>query len=231
MLSAATLNFLRELKAHNQRAWFHRNHDRYEAARAGMVDLVDAVIAGLAHFEPHFLEIDPADCLFRINRDTRFSKDKSPYKAHFGAFITDRGRKVSRAGYYVHIEPGGCLVAGGLYQPPAPELKAVRRAILADAAPLRALLKQPAFRKAFGPELPGARLKTVPRDVPRDHPDADLLRYTSFEVYRMVPDREALSSTFAKTAVRDFRLMKEFVHWLNAALDRFGSTRPHQGNP
>lgn len=220
MLSSSTLGFLRNLKAHNQRAWFHRNRDRYEAARAEMVNLVDAVLAGLAHVEPHFLEIDPADCLFRINRDTRFSRDKSPYKAHFGAFITDRGRKVSRAGYYLHVEPGECLVAGGLYQPPAPELKAVRRAIWEDAAPLRAILRKPSFRKAFGPELPGAKLKTVPRDVPRDHPAADLLRYTSFEVYRMVPDREALAPAFAKTAVRDFLRMKDFVHWLNDALDR-----------
>lgn len=221
MITPATLSFLRDLKKDNQRAWFHEHHDRYEAARANMGELVDAVIAGLAHFEPHFLEIEPEDCLFRINRDTRFAKDKTPYKFHFGAFITDRGRKVSRAGYYVHIEPGECLVAGGLYRPPAPELKALRRALLDDAAPLRALIKKPAFRKAFGQELPGAKLKTVPRDVPKGHADADLLRLTSFEVYRMATDREVLSPAFLKNAVRDFRVMRDFIHWQNAALDRF----------
>lgn len=220
MLTSATLNFLRDLKAHNHRAWFLKQRPRYLAARAEVVETVDAVLAGLAHFEPHVLEQDPEDCLFRINRDTRFSSNKTPYKVHFGAFITDRGRRADRAGYYVHVEPGGCLVAGGLYQPPPPLLKAVRRALLEDAAGLRRVLRKPAFVKAFGRELPGARLKTVPRDVPRDHPDADLLRYTSFEVYRAVPDREALSAGFVKNVVGDFRRMRDLVHWLNAALDR-----------
>lgn len=221
VITSATLSFLRDLKKHNQRAWFHDHQDRYQAARANLVELVDAVIAGLAHFEPHILETDPEDCLFRINRDTRFSKDKTPYKVHFGAFITDRGRKMGRAGYYVHIEPGASLIAGGLYMPPAPELKALRRAILDEAAPLRAILGRPHFRRTFGKELPGAKLKTVPREVAKDHPDADLLRLTSFEVYRMADDREVLSPDFLKKAVRDFRVMKDFIHWQNNALDRF----------
>lgn len=224
MINKSTLGFLVDLKKHNTREWFNSNRARYEVAKAEVVHLVDALIAKLAHVEPHFLEIDPASCLFRINRDTRFSKDKTPYKAHFGALITDRGRKVSRAGYYVHIEPGGSLVAGGLYLPPAPELKALRRALLEDAAPFRAIIGRPAFRKTFGKELPGVKLKTVPRDVPRDHPHADLLRYTSFEVVRMVPDREVLSADFVQNAARDFLLMRDFIHWQNDALVRFMPT-------
>ena len=221
MITKATLGFLAGLKRHNARAWFHANRERYDAARAEVVGLVDAVLAGLAHFEPNMLELDPEDCLFRIQRDTRFSTDKTPYKSHIGAFITDRGRRTARAGYYVHVEPGASLVAGGLYMPPGPELKAVRRALLeGGAAELRRIVGRPAFRKAFGAALPGARLKTVPRDVPRDHPDADLLRYTSFEVWHDLPDRAVLSPSFAKEAVRYFRLMKDLVHWINRALDR-----------
>jgi uncharacterized protein (TIGR02453 family) len=220
MITRVTFDFLRDLKKHNQRAWFHANRSRYEAAKAEVVNLVDACLAELARLEPNILEQDPADCLFRINRDTRFSGNKAPYKTNFGAFITDRGRHVDRAGYYVHVEPGECLVAGGLYMPPTPALKAVRRAILADAESLRRILRRPLFVKAFGAELPGARLKTAPRDVPRDHPDVDLLRYTSFEVWRAVPDRAAQSDAFVKEAGRAFRAMADFVHWLNAALDR-----------
>ena len=220
MITANTLRFLQDLARHNQRAWFQKNRPRYEAARGEVVRVVDAVMAGIAHFEPNILEQDPEDCFFRINRDTRFAKDKTPYKTHFGAFITDRGRKADRAGYYVHVQPGESLVAGGLYMPPGPQLKAVRRALLEDAAGLRRILAKPAFRKRFGRELPGAKLKTVPRDVPKDHPDADLLRLTSFEVYRMASDREVLSPRFVTNAVRDFRAISEFVHWLNAALDR-----------
>lgn len=222
MLTPSTFTFLRDLKAHNQRAWFHKNRPRYEAARAEVVQLVDALLAGLAHREAHFLEQDPEDCLFRINRDTRFARDKTPYKEHIGAFITDRGRRADRAGYYVHIQPGECLVAGGLYMPPTPLLKAVRRALLADAAGFRRILRRPAFVKAFGAELPGARLKTVPRDIPRDHPDADLLRLTSFEVYRTIPDREVLSPRFPAIALQHFALMHDFIAWLNRAMDRHG---------
>jgi uncharacterized protein (TIGR02453 family) len=220
MITPATFKFLRDLKKHNQRAWFHEHRDRYLAARTEMVGLVEACLTEIAHIEPNILEQDPEDCLFRINRDTRFSKEKTPYKTHFGAFITDRGRKMNRAGYYIHVEPGGCLLAGGLYMPPAPELKAIRAAILADAAPLRRILRQPAFVRQFGKEMPSDRLKTTPRDVPRDHPDADLLRYKSFGVWRNFPDRDVQSGAFVKEAARSFRAMADFVHWLNAALDR-----------
>jgi uncharacterized protein (TIGR02453 family) len=220
MITRDTLRFLTDLDRHNNRPWFHANRERYEAARGEVVALVDTVLAGIGHFEPTFLEIDPADCLFRINRDTRFARDKAPYKTNFGAFMTDRGRRVARAGFYVHVEPGECLIAAGLYMPPAQELRAVRRALLEDASGLRRILARPAFRKLYGAELPGARLKSVPRGVPRDHPDADLLRYTSFEVYRMIPDRAACSAAFARDAVAGFRAARDFVHWLNAALDR-----------
>ena len=226
MVTEATLKFLADLKKHNRRDWFLANRKRYEAARAEAVLLCDAVIAGLARFEPHMLEQDPEDCFFRINRDTRFSKDKTPYKTHFGAFITDRGRMVDRAGYYVHIEPGGCFIAGGLYLPPAPELKALRRAILEDAAPLRAILKSKAFAKSWGSELPGDRVKTAPRDVPKDHPDLDLLRYKSFEVMRKVSDRELLAQDFVKNSMVHFKALQPFVAWLNSAVDRARRAAP-----
>lgn len=226
MVTKATLDYLRDLKKHNQRDWFHANRKRYEAARAEAVLLCDAVIAGLARFEPHILEQDPEDCFFRINRDTRFSKDKTPYKTHFGAFITDRGRMVDRAGYYVHLEPGNCFIAGGLYMPPPPELKAIRRAILEDAAPLRAILRKKAFVKSWGSELPGDRVKTAPRDVPKDHPDLDLLRYKSFEVMRKVSDRDVLARDFARNATDHFETLQPFVAWLNAAVERARRRNP-----
>lgn len=220
MVTKPTLKFLADLKRNNTREWFSANRPRYEAAREEFIQLVDALIAGLAHFMPHALELDPADCIFRINRDTRFSKNKAPYKPNLGAFITDRGRKVARAGYYIHLEAGECMVAGGLYMPPAPELKAVRRAIQEDPAPLRKILANRKFATAFGSELPGARVKTAPRDVPRDHPDIDLLRLTSFEVFRIIPDRDVLTKTFPREAVAYFETMNPFVNYLNAALDR-----------
>jgi uncharacterized protein (TIGR02453 family) len=221
VLAPATLAFLVDLKKHNNRAWFAANRKRYETARADFIQLVDALIAGIAHREPRLLELDPADCIFRINHDTRFSHHKEPYKVHFGAFITDRGRKVDRAGYYIHVEPGACLVAGGLYMPPAPALNAIRRAILADAPALRKIIGQKKFMASFGKELPGAKLKTAPRDVAKDHPDVDLLRLKSYEVACELPDRRALAANFVKTATDYFVTMYPYVAWLNKALDRF----------
>jgi len=229
MITRATLKFLADLKRNNRRDWFEANRPRYKAAREEFIALVDAIIAGIAHFEPHVLELEPEDCIFRINRDTRFSKDKTPYKPNLGAFITDRGRKVSRAGYYVHLEAGGCMTAGGLYMPPGPELKAVRRALLDDAKPLRKILSAKKFAAAFGSELPGIRVKTAPRDVPKDHPDLDLLRYQSFEVYRPYPDAAALKPDFVKSCCEDFKTMSGFVKWLNTALDRHLKPGPAGG--
>ena len=220
MITKATMSFLRDLKTHNTRDWFDMNRNRYHAARTEFISVVDAVIAGISHFEPHVLELEPEDCIFRINRDTRFSKDKTPYKPNLGAFITHRGRKVARAGYYVHLEPGECVIAGGLYMPPAPEIKAIREAIVDDGTTLRRIIGKAQFKTAFGKELPGVRVKTAPRGVPKDHPDLDLLRLQSYEIYHDVSDKEVLSPDFINAAVRYFVMMQDYVAWLNLALDR-----------
>jgi uncharacterized protein (TIGR02453 family) len=220
MIESATFKFLKGLKGNNNRPWFQQHRDEYDQARANVLGVVDHVIAGIAGFDPPIIEQAPEDCLFRINRDVRFSREKTPYKIHFGAFITDRGRDVGRAGYYVHVQPGESLLAGGLYMPPARELKAVRQAILEDSRTLRRIISRPAFVKLFGRALPGRRLKTAPRDIPRDHPDIDLLQLTSFEIGTDMKDRELQQKDFAKHAVGVFEVMRDYVHWLNRALDR-----------
>lgn len=225
MITGATLSFLRDLRKHNTRDWFDRNRTRYQAARGEFILLVDALIAGIAYFEPHVLELEPENCIFRINRDTRFSKDKTPYKVHLGAFITDRGRNVARAGYYVHIEPGECLVAGGIYMPPSRETKAIRAAIMDDATALRSIVGKAEFTAAFGKELPGERVKTAPRGVPKDHEDIDLLRLKSYEVYQSISDNNVLSSDFARFAVKQFAIMHDYNAWLNRAIDRKPATQ------
>ena len=225
MIEAATFKFLKRLKENNNRRWFETHRSDYEAARADVLDMVDHLIAGIADFDPPIIELTPEDCLFRIYRDARFSPDKTPYKIHFGAFMTDRGRKVDRAGYYVHVQPGECLLAGGLYMPPARELKAVRQMILNDSRTLRRIISRPQFVKFFGRTLPGRRLKTAPRDIPRDHADIDLLQLTSFEVWSSLKDIQLQKPDFTEYAVSVFEAMRDFVHWLNHALDRYGTNR------
>lgn len=220
MIKSATFKFLKGLKENNNRQWFQLHREEYEQARSNVLGLVDHVIAGIAGFDPPIIEQAPEECLFRINRDVRFSREKSPYKVHFGAFITDRGRKVDRAGYYVHVQPGESVLAGGLYMPPGRELKAVRQAILEDNRTLRRIISRPLFVKLFGRTLPGHRLKTAPRDIPRDHRDIDLLQLTSFEIWTDLKDRELQKEGFVKHAVGVFAVMYDYVQWLNRALDR-----------
>ena len=219
MIDASVFRFLKQLKADNSRRWFGLHRAEYEAARARVLETVDHLIAGIARFDPPIIEQAPEDCLFRIHRDVRFARDKSPYKTHFGAFITDRGRKVDRAGYYLHIEPGECLLAGGLYMPPPPQLKAVRQAILRDSRGLRRIISRPKFVKLFGKSLPGRRLKTAPRDIRGDHPDIDLLRLTSFEIVAALKDAQLQKKDFPEYAAGVFEAMRDFVAWLNRALD------------
>ena len=220
-ITPSSLKFLVDLKQNNNRGWFAANRKRYETARTEFIHLVDALIAGIAHLEPRLLELDPVDCVFRINHDTRFARHPEPYKVHFGAFITDRGRKVDRAGYYFHLEPGECLVAGGLYLPPAAELHAIRHGLLDNAATLRKIIGKKSFVTAFGKELPGAKLKTAPRDVPKDHPEVDLLRLKSYEVYRNLPNRSVLAPDLVQVVTKYFVTMHPYVAWLNHALDRW----------
>ncbi|MCX6998079.1 MAG: DUF2461 domain-containing protein, partial [Kiritimatiellaeota bacterium] len=221
MISAATLKYLRGLKAHNERPWFETHRADYAAARAEFVELVDKFIGGLAAFDRPIMEQDPGDCIFRILRDARFARDKTPYKIHWGAFVTDRGRRVDRAGYYLHVQPGESLVAAGLYRPPTPELKAVRRAIEADGDRLRRIISARTSTRYFGPQLPGPRLKTAPRDYPKDHPQIDLLRYTSFAVWHEFTDAEVLKPDFLPRAVAMCKAAHALVHFLNRALAQY----------
>lgn len=216
----STFTFLGGLKQNNNRAWFERHRAEYEAARANVLEIVDHLIAGIAGFDPPIAEQEAEDCLFRIYRDVRFSGDKHPYKTNFGAFMTDRGRKVTRAGYYVHVEPGASLLAGGLYMPPGRELRAVRQAIMEDASGLREIIGTKNFARHFGTGLRGARLKTAPRDIAKDHPDIDLLGFTSFEVWCDLKDGRLCREDFVRQAVQVFKAMHPLVAWLNSALDR-----------
>ena len=229
MITAGLLKYLKDLKANNNRPWFEENRKRYERSRAEFVVLVDHLIAGIARFDRPIIEQEPEDCVFRIYRDARFARDKTPYKIHFGAFITDRGRRVDRAGYYIHLQPGESLVAGGLYMPPSRELKAVRRAIEADGNALRRIISAKPFVKCFGKELPGPKLKSSPRDYPKDHPQIDLLRYTSFAVWHEFADAEVLRPDFLKRVTKMCEAVHGLVQFLNGALDKFLARIPGKG--
>ena len=219
-IKKSTLRFLRNLSKNNDRTWFKANRAAYDAAHENVLDVVEALIVGLSKFDPPIIQAVPEACLFRIYRDARFSKDKTPYKTNMGAFITEEGRKLTRAGYYLHVDPTGSFLAGGLYRPPSKELNRVRQAIDDDAQPLRKILKKKKFSTLFGETLPGDRVKTAPRGYAKDHQEIDLLQLKSFEVMTPVKASTLTSPSFVKEAMKVFKVMAPLNGYLNQTLAR-----------
>ena len=122
--------FLTDLNQNNTREWFTENKDRYQEALEQFRELASSMIAGITSFDPSLDGIDAKQSIFRIYKDVRFSKDKSPYKTHFGCWMTKGGRKSTDAGYYFHLEPGKSFAAAGVWMPPAQQLKLIREEIL-----------------------------------------------------------------------------------------------------
>ena len=218
MISKKTLQFLSDLKRNNDRSWFTAHKHRYEEARSEFENVVSHLILGIAGFDPAIGDLEARRCIFRIYRDNRFSKDKTPYKTNFGAHLVTYESKVhDRAGYYIHLEPGNIFLAGGAYLPPAPWLNAIRNAIDARGKELVKIINHPQFKKYFG-ELEGEKLKTTPRDYPADHPYIELLRYKSYLAMHPVKDRDALSDGFLPHCVQVFAALKPLDDFLNRAI-------------
>jgi len=213
----SVLEFLNDLKSDNDRGWFAGHKGRYEEARERGLDFAAKLIPGLAAMDAFLGTPEAADCLFRIYRDVRFSGDKSPYKTHFGIYLSRGGRKSIYAGYYLHIEPGSSMLAGGIYQPSSEILKKIRTEVYFDAAAFRKILASPAFVKYFH-TLDEDRLSRPPRDFPPDFPDIELLKYKSYTVLHLVPDKKVVSGQFHAYSLDVFREMVPFNNYLNRAV-------------
>lgn len=216
-LSKATFQFLADLKKNNTRDWFNDNKKRYEEAKAAFETFIDALIEKIAAFDPAIGHHKAKDCVFRIYRDVRFSKDKSPYKTHFGAHVTSAKSKSeihTRAGYYIHVEPGATMLAGGAYLPEAGWLKKIRQEIDYNGAELRKIMEGKDFKTYFG-EIEGEKLKTTPKGYSADHPEIELLKQKSFLATHKVDDKQALAPDFPDHSTRVFKALFPFDQFLN----------------
>jgi uncharacterized protein (TIGR02453 family) len=209
--------FLEDLKKNNQREWFQTHKNEYHDARQNFELMTDVIIHEIRKFDHSIPTLHAKDCIFRIYRDVRFSKDKSPYKTHFGAVVSQNGRKSDRAGYYFHLEPGNSMAAGGLYQPPPDQLREVRHHIFRNSGVLKSIISEKTFRDQFG-GIQGDKLKTMPRGFPKDFPDMDLLKYKSYTVYSHFGDI-SLIEEFPFNVINLFKIMHPFIDFLNRALD------------
>jgi uncharacterized protein (TIGR02453 family) len=215
-MNSIILDFLSQLKENNDREWFHRNKSMYDAAKAEMEAFVDILIPRIAIFDPSVKYTNSKDCLFRIYRDVRFSKDKSPYKTNMGAWISKGGRKSPGPGYYLHIQPGESMLAGGVYMPEPDQLKKIRQEIYYNAEEFKAILGNKSAKKYFNGLSVWDKQKLPPRDFPKDFPDIDLLKYRHYTVAHMLDDKQLSEKDFSKLVVKVFGLMKP----LNAFLER-----------
>ncbi|MBV6522369.1 MAG: hypothetical protein MNPFHGCM_02517 [Gemmatimonadaceae bacterium] len=220
------LAFLRQLKRHNDREWFAANRHTYERELLQPLRrFVEEMDVRCASFAPEIVGF-PQRSIFRIYRDIRFSKDKSPFKTHASFWMTHRnaGHGVGSethgagAGYYFHLEPGESLVAGGIWMPPRDRLALIREALLDDHSSLVSALGRTAFKRRFSALSEEGMLKRMPRGVDPRHPAGPLLRHVSFTVSARLSDSDVVTANLADRVERDFRLLLPFVRWLNDAL-------------
>lgn len=214
MDAAFTLEFLADLAHHNDREWFATQTERYQRVRAEFQDFVADILHHVADTRTSFGEVDPAKCIFRIYRDVRFSKIKTPYKTNISAVIGEGGKNADDPCGYFQIEPGGkSFVACGLYQPSTAELHQLRQTIAADPEELRAILKK--LKKYFPQGFTGEKSARV-RGFQPDHPAYDLLLFKSYVATRSFSDDEVRSKAFSKQMKASFLAMLPLLDWLSA---------------
>jgi uncharacterized protein (TIGR02453 family) len=221
----AAMRFLRSLQRNNRREWFELHRDLYEdEVRGPLRALVGDVDVRLAGFAPEIIG-HPARSVFRIHRDVRFSKDKSPYKTNAACwfFHRDAGKGVGReahggAGFYFEIAPGECRLGAGLWMPPTPSLNLIRRQLSEEVDAFEAIVLAPAFKRRFGALDPEAMLSRVPRGFTPGEPAAQWLRYRSFTAGRALEARDIASPRLVTLLANDFERLTPLVRWLNRAL-------------
>ncbi len=212
------LKFLNELKSNNDKTWFLAHKKDYEGAIEDFRLFTDMMISKVEEFDKSVKGVSAKNCVFRIYRDVRFSKDKSPYKTNFGAFIKGGGKNEARAGYYVHIEPGMSMLGGGIYMPPNDALLKIRKEIAKDSRPLKKILNEKKFKEAFVEIYDDEKLKTAPKGFSKDHPDIDLLCFKNYTVIQKLKDSEVTSTNFPEICAKSFKIMKPFNQYLNSII-------------
>ena len=218
MIEKSTLKFLAELAVNNNRDWFQANKKSFDAAQANLVEFSGFLIGEIGKFDDAVVGIDPLSCVFRIYRDVRFSKDKSPYKTNLGAYISPGGRKSMQPGYYFHVQPGQSFIAGGKHVPDGPETLKIRNAIAANPDGFLKIVEKKSFRESFG-EMRGDRLKSAPKGFAADHPAVEYLKLKEFMAFTELHDDKFLTSAeFPKSLVRTLKEMYPLIAFLRTAL-------------
>jgi len=220
MITKDTLQFLEDLKNNNNRDWFQANQNRYEDYKKDYRDTVESFLDVMKPLDDTLDQLEFKDCSYRINRDIRFSKDKTPYKTHMGVWMCEGKKNTNLAGYYVHIENGAAFAGGGLYMPEAADLKKARREIDGFYEELQEIMANPEFKKIYGglEQGDGMVLKSAPKDFDKNHPAIELLKYKSFLATTKISQKELLDKNFVKNTAKKLIVLKPMIEFFNRAL-------------
>ncbi|WP_228455471.1 DUF2461 domain-containing protein [Chryseobacterium potabilaquae] len=215
MLSQKTFDFLKKLSKNNDREWFNDNKKLYTEAQENVISFLEELIKEMGSFDEELAKIDAKKSLFRIYRDTRFSKDKSPYKTNFGASL-GMGKGSQKGGYYLHLEPNKSFLAGGIYMPESSVLKEVRKEISLYGEDFLKIVNHKDFKKHFPTLDQEDRLVKIPQGFEKEDPMAEYLKLKSFIVVYNIKDEEILNNkNTTKEFTKIFKLMKPFNDFLN----------------
>jgi uncharacterized protein (TIGR02453 family) len=214
-MDPVVLEFLSKLKDNNNREWFLEHKELYEQAKFSFEGFINELIPAIREFDPLIDMITARDCTFRIYRDVRFSKEKSPYKPNMGAYISRGGKNSRFAGYYVHVEPGQSFLAGGLYMPMPDVLKKVRDEIFYNTEEYKKVIFNPSFTKVFGVIDDPGKLVNPPKGFPKDFPDIDLLKLKSFAVMHAVNDEDVQGEGYKQYSVKIFEELYPLNNFFN----------------
>ena len=221
MLQQATLQFLSELKTNNNKAWFDTNRSRFDNAKKDLLQLVDGIIKKLGKKDADIAMLAAKDCVFRQNRDVRFSKDKSPYKINMGAYFNRGGKKSNHAGYYFHLEPGNnSFAGGGLWMPEAPHLAKVRQEIDYCWDEFQKIISKKSFRDSFGDlNTKEHTLSREPKGYEKDNPAIKYLKLKSFVALQPITDIELNSKDLLNKLMARFEAIQPLIQFLNRPID------------
>lgn len=211
--------YLKKLNRHNSKDWFDAHRAEFDDARAEFTELVQDVIVGIGKFDKEIGGLDAKKSLFRINRDIRFSKDKTPYKTNFAADMSPGGKQSSRPGYYLSARPGEYYLAGGTYMPTPEQLASIRQEIDYNFKEFQKILSDKKFKKYFGGIADEGRLVNPPKGYEKDNPAIEILKNKHFILVHEVPEKIALSPKFAKYASEVFKAMHPFILFLRRAVN------------
>jgi len=221
MLQSSTIKFLKDLKKNNNKPWFDKNRKIYETAKADFAGFIQSVIDQHGKKDHSIKNLVAKDCMFRINRDIRFSKDKSPYKSNFGASINKGGKKaMNSAGYYFHLEPGSCFAGGGIYMPMPDELKKVRQEIDYNFAAFKKIIGSKKFKSVYGDLDKSAEflLSRVPKGYEPGNPAAEYLKLKSYIAMVKISDGVLTSKDLVKKTVEAFEALQPLCLFISNSI-------------